>query len=512
MNKSFSGKFPLPFLFITLFALSLSAQETHLLSLNDCISIAQKRSYKIRYLKEDYKISRANLNAATNRFNLQVNMNFSLPDYGETISSFQDTSGKTLYFPSRQAIYSGDLTIAMPLPTDGRLYLRSGIFHIQDLSNKINSFRLNSRIGFEQPLEAFYSYNNILGSLKQARLNFDLTNRRLIRTLLDLNYEASSAYYSYLSTIESEKIAGQTLLRQKDANTLAQNKFKAGVIAEGEALQMDVDLADAQNNYDIARARTASEGNALKQLLDFPLADSIALKSNLDYDVVDVPLQTALEYGLKNRFEIREREISRKQAEINIERTEVNGQVTGSISGYYDFIGVYEADRSIPLYTNFQSAWDELRRRPGNRGIALTVHIPLWDWGVNNALVQAAKARYYQAVMGIDEEKVSVERDIRNTVNNIHSSLKRLKFLERNINIAERSFEISKRRFANGEINSQSLALDRNRLSQAYQSRLSALVNYKLLLEDIIRKTFYDFKNKREIGADNSADAFLMEN
>ncbi len=487
------------------------AQEPHVLSLDDCIRIAQERSYKIRYLKEDYKISRANLTAATNRFNLQVNMNFSLPNYAETISSFQDTSGKTFYFPSKQAIYSGDLTLALPLPTDGRIYLRSGLFHIQDLSNKINSFRLNTRVGFDQPLEAFYSYNNIQSSLKQAKLNFDLTNRRLTRTLLDLNYEASSSYYRYLSAIESEKIAWQTLQQQKEANTLAQNKYKAGVIAEGEALQMDVDLADAQNNYDIARARSASAGNALKQLLAFPLADSIAIKSNLNYEEVNVPLQTALEYGLKNRLEIREREITREQAEIDIQRAKVNGQITGNLSGYYDFIGVNEADRSVPLYSNFNSAWDELRRRPGNRGIALTVHIPLWDWGVNNALVQAAKARLSQAAMGVDEEKVTVERDIRNTVNNIHSSLRRLKFLEKNIKIAERSFEISKKRYANGEINSQSLALDRNRLSQAYQSRLSALVNYKLLLEDITRKTFYDFKNKREIRIGDPGAPLIMD-
>ena len=71
--------------------------------------------------------------------------------------------------------------------------------------------------------------------------------------------------------------------------------------------------------------------------------------------------------------------------------------------------------------------------------------------------------------------------------------------LEKNIDIAERSFMISKNRFANGEINSQSLALDRNRLSQAYQSRLSALIDYKLLLQDITRKTFFDFVNNKEI-------------
>ncbi|MCK4641178.1 MAG: TolC family protein, partial [Candidatus Marinimicrobia bacterium] len=64
---------------------------------------------------------------------------------------------------------------------------------------------------------------------------------------------------------------------------------------------------------------------------------------------------------------------------------------------------------------------------------------------------------------------------------------------------AEKSFEISKQRFANGDINSQSLALDRNRLSQAYISRLEAYISYKLLLADLTRKTFYDFEKGQAI-------------
>ena len=188
---------------------------------------------------------------------------------------------------------------------------------------------------------------------------------------------------------------------------------------------------------------------------------------------------------------MREREISEEQAEIDIRRTRVNGQITGILSAYYDFIGVNEEPEDIALSSNFSNAFKELQNRPGNRGVSLQL--------VNSARIQAAKARLRQAKMSIDEEKLNVERDIRNTVTNLKSSLKRLKLLEKNIKVAERSFEITRNRFANGEINSQALALDRNRLSQAYNSRLQALISYKLLLADITRKTFYDFVNKIEI-------------
>ena len=92
-----------------------------------------------------------------------------------------------------------------------------------------------------------------------------------------------------------------------------------------------------------------------------------------------------------------------------------------------------------------------------------------------------------------------MERDVRNTVSRLRSSLKRLKLLEKTVEVAERSFDISRKRFENGDINSQSLALDRQRLSNAYNTRLSALITYKLLVADLTRKTFYDFVRNEEI-------------
>ena len=65
--------------------------------------------------------------------------------------------------------------------------------------------------------------------------------------------------------------------------------------------------------------------------------------------------------------------------------------------------------------------------------------------------------------------------------------------------IAEKSFEITLARFSNGDIASQELALERERLNNAYTSHLSAYINYQLRMADLMRKTFYDFQNDRPI-------------
>ncbi|MBD3225611.1 MAG: hypothetical protein GF313_12860 [Caldithrix sp.] len=486
-----------------LFSGLLFSQETHNLTLPKCQQIATRNNYQLRTLQEDFRIAEYELKAAINRFKTNVELRLTAPDYSETISSLQDSTG-TNYFPIKQASYSGNVRINQPLPTDGQVYISSGVYRIEDYYKNEQSTRLNTRIGLEQPIEALYAYNNIQSALRMARLNYELSSRRLTRARLDLNYQIAQAYYGLLQAFEREKIARQTLNLQEETYELARNKYRAGVIAEVEALQMEVDLGEAVNSYDLAVAARQEAANRLKQLLAIDLSDSLKVASELDYPVVTVNLDTALTYGLKNRLEIREREISREQSKIDIKSTKVRHQITGSISAYYDFIGVDQRADDFPLSHNFENAWQELKRRPGNRGVALTINIPLWDWGVNKARVQAAEARLRKARMALKEEKITVERDIRNSVNEVRSSLKRLQLLEKNVQVAERSFNISRERFANGDINSQALALDRNRLSQAYNSRLSALITYKLALSDLKRKTFYDFQGKREITGSSS--------
>jgi hypothetical protein len=54
-------------------------------------------------------------------------------------------------------------------------------------------------------------------------------------------------------------------------------------------------------------------------------------------------------------------------------------------------------------------------------------------------------------------------------------------------------------RFTDGDIDSQALALERNRLNNAYNSHLRAYINYQLMQAELMRKTFYDFQRNEAI-------------
>ncbi len=202
---------------------------------------------------------------------------------------------------------------------------------------------------------------------------------------------------------------------------------------------------------------------------------------------------------LPNRMELRENEIQIELSKLEIKRIKSEGMVNGDITAYYDLIGTDQRTLPYPFTDAVGNSWQQMRDRPGNFGVALRIRIPIFDWGENRSMVNAALSGLEVNKRSYDQEKINIEREIRNSVKQLKSSLRRLQLLERNVELAEKSFNISRQRFSDGDIDSQSLALDRTRLNAAYQSHLNAYISYKLLIADIMRKTFYDFENGKPV-------------
>ena len=478
----------------------ISSQQIYNLDLESSIELAKERSKTMLILKQSQKKASFDLKAATSSFKTHVDMDLIIPQYSETVNQFQDSAGISFY-PVRQNQLSSILTINQPLPTDGFLYIRSGMESFADYYAHDRNAQISSSIGLQQPIAAFFGYNQLRLGFKQAKLAYDLSSKQLKREELDLIYDISQAFFSLLSFHEQMNIAQMSLDKQQEAYNIAQNKFKAGLIREVEALQMEVDLSEAINNYDIASIDYFAQAGLFKEKLGINLTDSVIIKSDLSYNKVYVDVEKAVALALENRLELKENEIQIELSQMEIKKRKAAGRINGNILLNYNFIGVNKSDLVIPLETSLDNSWQNLTNRRGSFGVGLTVNIPIIDWGENRAKVNSALATLKQNQIQLDADKVTIERDIRTTVSRLQSNLKRLQLLEKNVVVAEKSFEISRQRYANGDIDSQAMALERERLNSAYLSRLESFINYKLLLSDVMRKTFFDFeKNVSMIG------------
>jgi outer membrane protein TolC len=173
--------------------------------------------------------------------------------------------------------------------------------------------------------------------------------------------------------------------------------------------------------------------------------------------------------------------------------------IQADLTAYYEKTGVSGQPVNTSFTQSLQRSYSDFLDRPQNFGVGFTITIPLLDWGENKALVNAAKSRIKQNEIQKTEVQRSIEREVRNLVADLNSSLKRLQLLEKNVKVAEKSFEITLQRFTDGDIDSQALALERNRLNNAYNSHLRAYINYQLMQAELMRKTFYDFQRNEAI-------------
>lgn len=469
------------------------AQQIYNLDLESSIALAKEKSKTMQILQQSLNKASYDLKAVTSGFKTQVSMDLVLPQYTNTIRQFEDSSGISFY-PVRQNQINSYLTINQPLPSDGSLFIRSGVQSFVDYYGSQRNAQITSSIGFRQPIEAFFGYNQIKLGYKQAKLAYELSSKQLKRAELDLVYDISQTFFTLLSYHERLNIAQLSFNKQQEAFTIAQNKYKAGLIREVESLQMEVDLSAAVNNYDIAKVDYSSQIDLFKERLGVDLQDSIAIKTDLSYNQVLVDMEKAVNLALENRLELRENEIQIELSQMDIKRRKAEGRINGDINLNYNFIGVDQSNLSIPIGNSLDNSWQNLNQRPGSFGVGLTVNIPIIDWGANRARVNSSQATLSQNKIQLEAEKVTIERDIRTTVSRLQSSLKRLQLLEKNVVVAEKSFEISRQRYVNGDIDSQAMALERERLNNAYISRLDSFINYKLLLSDLMRKTFFDFE------------------
>ena len=473
--------------------------QTYHLSLEESIEIAKSKSFDIQRLLQDKIIAENELKAATAFLRTNVSMNFTLPQYTETVREWENPEGIT-YFSVKTLRGTGNLYLRQPLPTDGTVTISTGLSSINDYNFDKRATTFNTRIGLSQPLNSFWGYNSVRSDLKRVRLNYERSNKALKRAELNLIYEVSSSFYGLLLLQKGAEIAQMNLERLTEAYEISKNKYEAGLIREVENLQNEVDLAEAQNRYDMTVLNFQSSTNSFKRLIGMELNATVTLKSEMTgYSIVNVDPDKAVSLAISNRLEIRDREIQIELQQLQINQQKSFGLPQASLEASWEKIGVSNLDFSETFPNSLSRTMNNLGERPSQYMVGLTLRIPIIDWGRNRSLVRAAEARQRQNYLGKEDEERGIEVEVRNLVANLSTTLQRLQLLEKNVSVAERSYGITLKRYTDGDIDTQALASERTRLNTAQSIHLDAFVTYQLLISDLTRKTFYDFLNDSAI-------------
>ncbi len=488
-----------------IFCCNANAKE-YVLTLNESIAIALEKSYEMKTLRLSLTQSEENLVAAKGRFKTNANMAFQLPDWKEAVTSIPVQDALPVYNTTGTIQYYGQFNINQPLPTNGRIRLSSSAYH-RDVSTyranlnddlKRKEIYTSLSLDFSQPL---FTINTLKLGLNQADLNYELASRRYNRGELEIVYDVTAAFFNLYRAIREHKIAMDNVEQQMELYDIANKKFNAGLIPETEALEMEVDLAESQNQLVQTESSMESSRDFFKQLIGMQLEDDISVETAIEIDSFDVDLDFAIKQALENRTEIRENQIQVDLARINVKQADARSEISGEIWASYELVGV--SDAGLPYSSGPNTLWnssvEDMDRRPNNRSVGFTLSVPIFDWGVNHAEVQAAKASLYTRELDLAEQQKTIVRQIRDVVRRLEESENSLKVLEKREKVAQRNFDITLERFNNGDITSLVLANNRDRLISAKTAYLNAYIEYKLAVADLKRRTLWDFEKNTSL-------------
>ena len=490
---------------VSLFCTPYASAE-RLLSLQNAVDIALDEGYEMKSLQLNLIEAEENRFAAKYRFRTNADLSLDSPSWMEDMREVPVPNGLPVYNSLGTMRYRSQLNITQPLPTDGWLRLRSQVYqsketnYFADTDNTIKrkDFLSSVRIWFNQPL---FTYNRLKTGLNRAELNYERSTLVLSRSQLDIVYNVSNSFYLLYNSTRGYEISIETFEQQEKQYETALLKYEAGLIPEVEALQLEVNLANARSNVLETEANLERQKEDFKKLIGLDLDEEIGVKTDIEYTHFDIDMDKAISEGLANRTELRENEIEIELNRLSIKEIDARNEVSANLSAYYDLTG--RSEPTLPFNSGtrelFDSSWSDLERRPANRGVTLTISVPIWDWGVNKSEVASAKASLRRIELRQEEERRTIVNSIRDAVRRVQTAESRLQVLQKSQDVAQRAYDISLERFGNGEITSQDLAFDNDKLSNAKMAFLGAYISFKLAVEDLKRKTHWDFATNRPV-------------
>ncbi|MCK5135243.1 MAG: TolC family protein [Bacteroidales bacterium] len=504
-----SWKYFLPFITISFSCiLPTNAQDTLLISYNNAIRIALNESFSIQsHIKQRdamhhyYGFYKATFKP---RFDISLNT----PLWQEYVNQIDRPDGLPVYNSYGSFQVGGSTKFTYVLPTGGDIGLSANLYQ-ENLSTILDSddeelktqqFYSRFLLSFTQPL---FTRNELKENLKEAEYLYERAVHFFTRNQMDIVYEVSKGFYLLYKSDKEVEIAVEKLQNSQESHRIATLKAESGRVAKADVLSTEVSVASDQANLLKARNNYKNIEEAFKQLIGLPAGQPIQILADLNYEVFEIDKERAIEEALKNRPEIQEKNMDINLSSIQLDRAKRVREFKAYLSAYYDLTGISTLGTGSTLDLA-RSSFDNLIYRPPNRGVTLTLTYPIYDWGRGRQRTLEAEIRLEEKELELENLKTTIRREVREIIRTVRESHEQMEIHKQNLDLARESYNISGLRFENGDISNQELSMERERLVNVQLTYLDAFVTYQLAVNDLKRKTLWDFANNRSYLIENN--------
>jgi len=462
----------------------LQAEE---LTLEHALAIAEKSSPSMKNAALRLEISEKNLWAEQAGLKSQFYMSIT----PISVSSQRLFDDFTSSYYTQEIVKSEALfAISQPIKwTDGTLTIIDR-FNWQEASSSFTgsvkeaNFSNSLYFTLSQPL---FTYNRTTMRIRELELGLEDSQLNYVIRRLEIEKQVTqqllSLYYSRMSI----QISQEEYKNATESYNIIKSKVRAGISAPEELYQAELTRANSLASLENRRMQHENALDNFKILLGLPLEEVIDVSADIQKKIVEVDLSWAIDHGLNNRMEIRQKEIEIRYALDDLVRAGAENEFKASVDLSFGLTGVDE---------RFANIYDSPNK---DRLIAVSLNIPVFDWGRRKHRLAASRAQVDTVKLSASEEQKSIKYQIREAYRNLLNQEKQIDIAEKNVKYAQLTYEINLERYKTGDLSSFDLQFYLLQLSQEKLNRVGALINYRLALLDLKIRALWNFENNTSL-------------
>ncbi len=480
------------------------------MTLDDVVDLALEQSFQVYRMKQQYLQSAYSLERARSNLRTQVDFRGTLPSITQGISpqlTYDQQGNPSLdYLRNGRTNMNMNIDLSQPLITNGNVTLSGGLRGSEsfneltggrpDVENR--SVQPSLGISFTQPL---FQYNEIKAALRSAELTFESLDRTYTQDELQQINQITTRFYGLYQQQRSLENQAESFALSEENYITGQRKYAAGLIAEVDKMQLEVQQANDLDRLEGAINTHEQQMFSFNRLIGLPLETKVWVEYNEDFVPITVNVDQALELAFENRADIRLQEIAIEQQEMSVRQQVSNGRPNLQFNAGYDLTGnstLSGLGIADPWNTHITESIKSDNRSP-NTNVSLTLRIPIYDSGRNRSSVERSRVSLEIAERQLSETEENLKQQVINAVRSVESATRRLQIQIANLAVAEQQFSISRTRYDRGEITTTELMNAQTQYSSTQANYLGALIGYEEAKANLTEITLWDWENNRQI-------------
>lgn len=351
-------------------------------------------------------------------------------------------------------------------------------------NNTNKAFSNDLYLSINQPL---FTYNRTKTDLRSIELDYEnaLINYALRRLSLESTITAS--FYNVYTAKNNLEISEAELKDAQQNFDIIRNKVDADLSARDELYQAELNLSTAASAVDNRKVSLENAKDDLKQLLGITIDEDIDITAEISAQPVKIDMLTAIHSALGSRLELRQREISRTELDIQMKQIKEMNSLDGNISLSLGIMGDHERLQNIYEHPT------------NNPRVAVTLSVPIFDWGERRARIKAQELATKIFDLQTEEERKSIEIAVRKSCRSLRNLEAQIAIAEQSVKNAQLTYDLNAERYRNGELTGMEMNQFQTQLSNQKMSYMSTLINYKLELLNLKIISLYDFEADKPI-------------